>query len=145
MSAPPVNTIQEYFKTRMPDLEKFLPGFNYTVAEAAAMAFYWRRIFPADAEPYNLNESRLSELQKTLIALKVVASAVPQLLAAASSASSISKATSGPESFEFEERAKYYNSMVKAWQSELAGMEAALGLLTSMAAKVPPFRVAVLR
>ena len=137
------HTIQEYFTVRMPDLTTLLPGFTYTVAEAAAMAYYWRRIFPTDVEPYNLDETRLTEVQKTLIALKITVSAIPQLLSQAAGGS-ISKATSGPDTFEFEERVKYYSSMAKTWQTELSNMEASLGLVP-MTAVVPPFRVAVLQ
>lgn len=142
MASSPVHTIREYFSARVPDLDKFLPGFNAQVAEAAALAFYWRRLFPMDAEPFNLNEARLGELQKTLISLKMVVSAVPQMLAAVSAGASISKAQSGQDSFQFEDRVKYYQTMMKSWTDELTTMEQALGM-SNMAAQVRPYRCVV--
>ena len=135
----PVHTIEDYFQMRVPDIDKFLPNFQVKIAKDAAMAFYWRKLFPGDAEPYNLNPQRLSELQKSLIGLKMAVQAIPHMLSGAAGAAGISKATSGPDSFQFEERIKYYSSMTAAWQRELEQMETSLGLVP-MAAKVPPFR-----
>lgn len=142
MSQNPVYTIGDYFKARIPDFDKFLPGFNVSVAEASAMAFYWRLLMPADVEPYTLDQSRLGELQKTLVALRMVVSAIPVMMANVSSNSAIVKAQSGPEMFQFEERVKYYNLMAKNWQTELEQMESALGI-SNMAARVPSYRKVV--
>lgn len=143
LSGNPVYTIKDYFTARVPDFATLLPGFNSDIAQASAMAYYWRKLWPGDVEPYDLEEARLNELQKTLVALRMVVSAIPQMLSGAATTAGISKVVSGPDSFQFEERVKYYSAMMKNWQTELEQMESAMGL-TKMSPVVPPFRKTIL-
>jgi len=117
-------TLQDYFQTYIPDVATLMPSYNIAAALNGAMALYWTYLFPEDVPPITLDETRLDERQKVMIALRAAISVIG-VVNKLFSGRVLAKAGAGPAQVEFQNVSSLYKVLLPLWTEELVMYEAA--------------------
>jgi len=114
-----------------------LPGYDPAVAIQSAMSLYWTYFFPTQ-DPIVIDETTLSERQKSLCALRAVVAVIP-VVTSLFTAPQVTEAEATPVNTKFEERNKIFRACMPLWTSELERMEIAEGIVFTIIPNIPAF------
>lgn len=133
----PAFTTMQYFLSRIPDITTLLPGYDASVAIQSAMALYWTYFFPTQ-NPVAIDETTLSERQKSLCALRAVVGVIP-VATALFTAPQVTEAEATPVNTKFEERNKIFRACMPLWTDEIKRLEVAEGIFFDIVPNIPAF------
>lgn len=144
-------TCEDYFLARVPDFVSILPSYPIPVAIQAAISLYWDHFvkrrsglwIPNPVEPGCLmappiDESLLSERQKTIVGLRTALGLVPVFTQGLTTPFLID-GKAGPAEAKFEDLSKIIKAMVPLWQTELKNLEAFEDIFFDLLPSVPAY------
>ena len=135
-------TVAEYLTSWIPNLGTLLPGYNPAVPINGAMALYWSFLFPEDTTPYDLDETRLSERQKYMVALRVTLS-LSNVINGWLTKKQVEQAGAGPTMVKFADTSKIIKAVFPMLQSDLQQVEAAEGIWFMALPNIPAYLVKI--